>query len=135
MRHTLTQKYAWIISNVYLKHQMCHCLSRAINAWPSINLSPHPPHLFRLISVGLAGFCSAGSLNCCNVVSLVGLAFKPLLETCCNGWCWPVFCCCFAGASMHFSHRISLPVLVTLRKIVCFKSFFFVKYTIEFHAN
>ena len=36
-----------VLQTAHLKHQMCHCWSRAMSAWPSTNSSLHPAHSVR----------------------------------------------------------------------------------------
>lgn len=110
----MSMKQVWIWrqnekNSFYLKHQMCHCLSKAIRAWPSFSSAPHPAQLFGSISFGLVGFWRI-SLCCCCAVAFVGLAC-----------CWVIVFCLTVPPPTHFSHRISFPVFVTFRKIVYVK--------------
>lgn len=93
---------------IYLKHQMCHCRSKAMSACPSFNSAPQPAQLLGSISLGLVGFWRI-SLCCCCAVALVGL------DCCC---CVTVLCLMGPPPVTHFSHKTSFPVFVTFCKIV-----------------
>ncbi len=99
---------------LHLKHHMCHCRSKAINAWPSFNWSPQPAHSFGSYSPAFSLRCTDSVWLCCWAVALVGLLAISLIGD-------DVFCTCGAddgwillfGMETHFSHSTSLPVFVT----------------------
>lgn len=99
----------------YLKQLICHCLSRAINAWPSFSTSLQPAHPFGSYGPSCSMLREPRPFWLCWwAVARVGLLANSRADVECTGRSWAAGCCLLFGTPLtHDSHSTSFPVFVT----------------------